>query len=110
MTDVRLLPRNDDGDDFEYEDEHVELESELGEYGEDDGSEDNERPSRRSSAKAEEEDDDLDEKRMMPKMTMRTRKTKSLAISRPIGVRRNNGSLVRRRRRRGRRDPRRRPE
>ena len=31
MTDVRLLPRKDDGDDFEYEDEHVELESELGE-------------------------------------------------------------------------------
>ena len=61
MTDVRLLPRNDDGDDFEYEDEHVELESELGEYGEDDGSEDNERPSRRSSAKAQEDDDDLDE-------------------------------------------------
>ena len=44
MTDVRLLPRDDDRDDFEYEDEHVELESELGEYGEDDGSEDNERP------------------------------------------------------------------
>ena len=37
-----------EGDDFEYEDEHVELESELGEYGEDDGSEDNGRPSRKS--------------------------------------------------------------
>ena len=61
MTEVRLLPRDDERDDFEYEDEHVELESELGEYGEDDGSEDNERPTRKSSAIADDDEDDLND-------------------------------------------------
>ncbi len=62
IVDDRLLARNNEMDDFDYEDEHVELESELGEYGtddEDDEAEDS--PEKSGQDKASEDDDDDDD-------------------------------------------------
>ena len=66
MSEFLMLTRGDDKtDDFSYQDEHVELESELGEYGgDDDDDEDDFEDEDESSSggpSAEEDDEDLED-------------------------------------------------